>query len=95
MNRRRFLQALFAVPCLGAPLLVPRVWEPPKYDWVRVGPGLTGPDTARTLNEALEKVRPGGTVFVMAGHHERVEPVQFRGSPGSWVVWPALLGEGG
>lgn len=35
MNRRRFLQALFAVPCLGAPLLVPVLVKPRcDADWI-------------------------------------------------------------
>lgn len=63
MNRRGFLQALFAVPVLAAPLLVPKCL----YDEVYVGPGQ-----APTLALAMEMVKPGGTVYVLPGHSETV-----------------------
>jgi hypothetical protein len=61
MNRRGFLQALFAIPVLAAPLLQPTRL----HDVVYVGPGYVA-----RLSTALETVKPGGVVYVMPGHSE-------------------------
>lgn len=66
ITRRRFLQGLFAVPVLAAPLLVPERL----YPEVWVGGGASGPASAMTLGEALGKVESGGVIWLMPGHSE-------------------------
>lgn len=74
MNRRRFLQALFAVPVIVAPLLAPTVAPPPqRFRVIYVGLGYPRPDGASSLNEALRMLGRGGTgdtVVVMPGVYE-------------------------
>ena len=87
MNRRRFLQALFAAPCLAAPLLVPTV-VPEAKTWT--SGWMKAPESAYYVVKWEAGSTFAGTLTC---------EVDITGD-GNWVAYPmvpstALIGEGG
>ena len=89
MNRRKFLQALFAVPCLGAPLLVPEA----VYSIEDTG---TEANTLAGYFSAEDRERIASRFRSMYEELYSAREERARGWEATWArVDTALLGEGG